>query len=381
MEQLTCEPLAVSEPASQPSTWFLLGQVAENEPLRSIAVRTSTIRVGRRPDSDLQLPNMGVSGAHAEITPRASALEVRDLGSTNGTFVNGIQVTDRATVRENDILQFASIAFRVRREICPDLRTDLSSDSDRALALIQFDKLVSDHEVIPYFQPIVSLGREEAPAYEVLARSRLYGLTRPCDMFQAATQLNLSAELSRIARLVGVREAAGIAPPAVLYLNTHPTELNHPGLIESLRSVRAINPRQPIVLEIHEAAVTDPASMRELRASLDDLDMRIAYDDFGAGQARLNELVEVPPDVLKFDMLLIRDIDQAPRSRQQVIATLVDMASELGIVPLAEGVETAAEAHTCRELGFALAQGYFFGRPTPVTNIVDGDRQTQIRGR
>jgi EAL domain-containing protein (putative c-di-GMP-specific phosphodiesterase class I) len=299
-----------------------------------------------------------------------SALEVRDLGSTNGTFVNGIQITDRATVRADDIVQFSSVAFRVRQEECPDLRTHLSSDSDRALALTQFDKLVTDQSVVPYFQPIVRLDSEETVGYEVLARSKLYGLTYPREMFQAAAQLNLAAELSRIARSVGVRIGSQLSEPSVLYLNTHPVEMKGPGLIESLAKTRAGNPTQPIVLEIHEAAITDPNSMRELQASLTALNIRLAYDDFGAGQARLNELVEVPPDVLKFDMILVHGIDRAPAGRQQMIGALVDMVIELGIQPLAEGVETAVEAETCRELGFELAQGYYFGRPTPISNVV-----------
>lgn len=379
LEQLTSDTCLATDTTGALSTWFLVGQVAENEPLRNIAISSSTICVGRRPDSDLHLPNMSVSGTHAEITPMASALEVRDLGSTNGTFVNGIRITDRATVRKDDIVQFSSVAFRVHQQVCPDLRTNPSADSDRALALIQFNKLVSDHAVVPYFQPIVRLDSEETVGYEVLARSRLYGLTHPDEMFQAAAQLDLAAELSRIARSVGVRVGSQLSELTVLYLNTHPTEMNDPSLIGSLAETRAMHPTRPIVLEIHEAAVTDPKSMRELRASLIALDIRLAYDDFGAGQARLNELVEVPPDVLKFDMILVRGIDQAPTGRQQMIGALVDMVIELGIQPLAEGIETEAEAKTCRELGFELAQGYHFGRPTPINNVADDPRMTQPR--
>ena len=110
--------------------------------------------------------------------------------------------------------------------------------------------------------------------------------------------------------------------------------------------------------------------MRELRASLTALDIQLAYDDFGAGQARLNELTEVPPDILKFDMILVHNIDKVSSDRQQMIAALVNMVRKLGITPLAEGVETAAEANMCIELGFELAQGYHFGRPVPMSKIV-----------
>ena len=234
LEQLSTNPCSTGDDAGPSSTWLLVGQVAENEPLRRIAVGSSTIRVGRRPDCELHLPNMGISGTHAEITPLASALEVRDLGSTNGTFVNGVQITDRATVREDDIVQFSSVAFRVHQEACRDSRTLLSSDSDRALSLTLFDKLINDGAVVPHFQPIVRLGSQEVVGYEVLARSKVYGLTYPCEMFQAAVLLDMAAELSRTVRSEGIRVGSQLPEPSVLYLNTHPTEMGKPSLIESL---------------------------------------------------------------------------------------------------------------------------------------------------
>ena len=109
--------------------------------------------------------------------------------------------------------------------------------------------------------------------------------------------------------------------------------------------------------------------MRELRATLDDLGYLLAYDDFGAGQARLIELIEVPPHVLKFDLALTRNIDRAPVQRQRMLGSLVRMACDLGIQTLAEGMETRGEAQTCIQLGFDLSQGFFYGEPAPVEEL------------
>lgn len=133
-----------------------------------------------------------------------------------------------------------------------------------------------------------------------------------------------------------------------------------------MAQVRQLSRDAKIILEIHEAAITDPAEMRTLRAQLRELNIGVAYDDFGAGQTRLSELVEAPPDYLKFDISMIRRIDQAPSERQRMVASLVKMVRELGIAPLAEGIETEAEAITCRELGFSTAQGFYFGAPAPL---------------
>ncbi len=62
-------------------------------------------------------------------------------------------------------------------------------------------------------------------------------------------------------------------------------------------------------------------------------------------------------------MQLIRDIDQAAATRQELLASLVRIAIELGTIPLAEGVETQAEHEVCTQMGFQLGQGYLYGRP------------------
>ncbi|MDA1178137.1 MAG: EAL domain-containing protein, partial [Planctomycetota bacterium] len=86
---------------------------------------------------------------------------------------------------------------------------------------------------------------------------------------------------------------------------------------------------------------------------------------FSTKKFGLVELAEVCPDFLKFDMKLIQKIDTAPASRQQFLASLVKMVAELGVHPLAEGVETKAEHQVCEQIGFTHGQGYYYGRPAP----------------
>jgi EAL domain-containing protein (putative c-di-GMP-specific phosphodiesterase class I) len=136
-----------------------------------------------------------------------------------------------------------------------------------------------------------------------------------------------------------------------------------------LREIRQACPDQPVTLEIHESAAVHPETMKELRAILDSLDMQLAYDDFGAGQARLVELVRVSPDVLKFDMALVQNIHRATPQHQQMLGALVQISKDLGIVPLAEGVECAEDSQVCRQLGFELGQGYFYGRPATASSF------------
>jgi EAL domain-containing protein (putative c-di-GMP-specific phosphodiesterase class I) len=202
-------------------------------------------------------------------------------------------------------------------------------------------------------------------AYEILGRSPLFGLETPKDMFRVAAQLNLEKELSTMLRWEGIQASQALPESPHLFVNTHPRELAEPGLLDSLRAVRESFPDLRLTLEIHESSVTNSGRMSELCAVLSELKIRLAYDDFGAGQARLNELAEFPPDYLKFDMSLIRGINSASLQRQQLLSTLVQMVRDLGIISLAEGVETQEEHETCLAMGFDLAQGFLYGKPAP----------------
>jgi EAL domain-containing protein (putative c-di-GMP-specific phosphodiesterase class I) len=188
-------------------------------------------------------------------------------------------------------------------------------------------------------------------------------------MFDAAARLHMEVDLSRMLRWEGIRRATELPGNPKIFVNTHPLELQSDGLLNSMIMVRQLTQQASLVLEIHEAAISDPKQMRELKAKLKELRIELAFDDFGAGQTRLAELTEARPDYLKFDMSLIRDIDQAGPERQKLISSLINVTLDLGIAPLAEGIETAGEAEVCRQLGFQFAQGYHFGRPVSINSF------------
>jgi EAL domain-containing protein (putative c-di-GMP-specific phosphodiesterase class I) len=308
-----------------------------------------------------------VSSNHASLWTDQGNLYIKDLGSTNGTYVNGRRIDDVTLVGEEDLVHFAEAPFRIRKQSATSSAAGTYQENvcDQALALVQFDRLMNQRLVVPHFQPIVTMSKGATIGYEILGRGRVFGLESVGAMFQAAEQLNLEVELSRLLRWEGIRIGRELPDNPHLFVNTHPKELIGDGLVGSLMKLREMAGSIRIVLEIHEAAITEPASMQKLRACLADLEIEMAYDDFGAGQARLAEIVEARPHYVKFDIGLIRNIDMADEARLQMLKTLVKMVRDLDIKPLAEGVETEAEATVCREIGFQLAQGYYFGRPAP----------------
>jgi EAL domain-containing protein (putative c-di-GMP-specific phosphodiesterase class I) len=359
--------------------WFLEGFAQNDDRLWRVPLRSFPFRIGRKPGLELTLPSASVSTEHARIDQMGTRLRLADLGSTNGTFVNRHKIDREVSLEVGDILHFATIEFRVGVEKNPEgalgnNTTQIFKDDlpERIpLGARQFYELLEGKRVLPLFQPIVHLPSQRRIGYEVLGRGAMPGLPEsPKDLFRLASSMGLETELSQVFRQAGV-DAAAAAPRRNLqfFVNIHPSETNTTQLMRSMRDLRLSAPDLPMVLEIHEAAATNVPDLLELRRQLKELDIALAYDDFGAGQARLAELVEAPPDVIKFDMQLIHGVDRAPATKQKVLSTLVQMVVNLGISPLAEGTETAGEAEACRQLGFELAQGFYFGVPSPALEL------------
>lgn len=354
-----------------PTGWVLRSLIAGGDRVWNVAVITLPFRVGRKPGLELTLPSTAVSTNHAELYEADGQLRVRDMGSTNGTYVNRRKVTDEA-VRDGDVLHFADFEFRLESTSPTNPTTAVlrhfALPEQFVKGTRELEELVRDRAISTHFQPIVSLPGGVTIAHEALGRGTHPGLSPgPQELLHLADRLGRSVALSRLFREQAVetarRQAAEVRR---LFLNTHPREISEPGLTESLRGLRESVPDLPLTVEVHESAIVGSESIRLFRASLREMGIDLAYDDFGAGQARLLELAEVPPEYLKFDIRFVQGIAIAPESKQRMVRSLVSIARDLGVRTIAEGVETEPDARMCVELGFDLAQGYYFGVPSPL---------------
>jgi EAL domain-containing protein (putative c-di-GMP-specific phosphodiesterase class I) len=351
--------------------------------LRRTFLHTLPFRIGRLPGLELVLPSQVVSKRHAEIYEDARGLRLRDLGSTNGTLVNRLHVSDVA-LSEGDVLHIADFEFRLgRHAVCAeatlhgrphDVRTDAYGVQPLSHRFVegtrQMKELLQDGLVGVELQPIVRLPGRDVAAYEVLGRGRHPELPQgPVELFRIAADIGAQAHLSRLFRRKAVELLRSRPDLPPLFLNTHPVELEQPGLLDSLKQMRALAPQLDLTLEIHETTLALPEFIGWLRQELAEINVGLAYDDFGTGQARLLELAEVPPHYLKFDRRFVSGIDQAPPARRRLLASLVAAARELRVKTVAEGVETEAEAEVCENVGFNFGQGYLFGRPVPIDRL------------
>jgi len=357
--------------------YYLESKLPGTRGVNRIRIDTFPFRIGRGSSTNLILSSPSVSSDHAEIewNPQRRQLRVRDLGSTNGTCLNGQRIQS-AQIVEGDILHFADIEFRVGREqpaqaTTPDsgkTRVTMRLDSNRALprgfvkGAQKILSLIDSQAFVPLFQPIVSLPDRSTVAWEALTRGQHPDLPQdPGELFRIAAEVGLESEMSRAFRRKALKAVLSRDNVRVLFLNTHPEE-SIPDVIDSAAELRRMAPRLEMVFEVHEKTLVDADTVRKLKTKLAEQRIQLAFDDFGAGQARLLEFAEVPPDYLKFDISFIHDIDRSPESKRLVLRSLVGAATDLGVKTLAEGVETEAEAQACIDLGFTHAQGYLFGR-------------------
>jgi EAL domain-containing protein (putative c-di-GMP-specific phosphodiesterase class I) len=327
-----------------------------------IPIDNSPFVIGRKDGSSLLVASEEVSRKHAEIIETFDGWRIKDCGSTNGTFVNGQRLTDNHILSHGDYISVGGIRFDV---------VEMTDDSECTQIINpdaeNLERLLDLKAVIPCFQPMVSLSDGALIGYETLGRTDYVGLPNcPTQLFQISRKLQREIELSELFRSNALEYAAQIGVKELILFNTLPEEMNLECLAKSLGKLRRTVPDLKLGMELNEHTITTVGMMKKLRSILNDLDMLLVYDDFGAGQSRLVELLDSVPDIVKFDIAMIQNIQQRSESSRSIVETLVKMAHDAGIRTLAEGVESQEEADVCRDIGFELAQGFYFGYPAPL---------------
>ncbi len=356
-------------PLAQPTLPYLQYFPSQSGLIRRIPVAPVPFIIGRDNSSNFVVPSSKVSKRHAEVARVGSTFQIRDLCSTNGTFVDGRPISTHP-LENNAIVHLAHEEFRFvsvpdEVEVIPETpcteRVDRKVPPSIILGTIHLKELLRRRNFRILFQPIVSLDTGLPLGYEALARGTHSDLSiKPTDLFLLADRCGMAESLSQMFRRAALEESCRLAGPGHIFLNVHPSEINSPMFLESLAQMQS--PDRQIVLEIHEDAMADLPTWQKIRLHIHKLGLQLAYDDFGAGQARLMELAEMPPEFLKLDMKLVRDIHLI-KSRQQLIQALTHVSTELGVEVIAEGVESSEEENVCRSLGCGFGQGFFFAQP------------------
>ena len=262
------------------------------------------------------------------------------------------------------------VRFLVRRVLLRDQRftgrVSLASSMRQALDGHQFDL---------DYQPIVHIHTNEVVAIEALVRWNHPELGRllPDDFIRVAEHTGLITPLTSFAVERALADWVSVAltpPPFRIAVNLSPRSLNDPAFpdrVQRMLSARGASPEW-LALEITENLImSDPERSNRCLNELHDMGVRLIVDDFGTGYSSLSYLRKLPVDQLKIDRSFV--IGLAAGEDDALVRSIIDLAHNLRLSVIAEGVETAEVRDLLLEFGCDAAQGHYISRPAPKAAI------------
>jgi diguanylate cyclase (GGDEF)-like protein len=294
-----------------------------------------------------------------------------------GTSI-GIALAPRDGISSGILLKNADIAlylaksegrgtyryFEPEMDALVQARREVELDLRNALPAKEFDL---------HYQPVLDLQSGRVTGLEALIRWNhpVRGLISPGDFIPTAEEFGLIVPIGEWVLQQACQEASTWPRNVDVAVNLSPAQFKGGHLLDGVRkalTASRLDPRR-LVLEITESVLLQNSdetltTLHQLRA----LGIRIALDDFGTGYSSLSYLRSFPFDKIKIDRSFIRDID-ANIDSAVIVSAIVGIARGLGMITVAEGVETTAQLEKVRNLGCAKVQGYLFSRPRPAGEV------------
>jgi diguanylate cyclase (GGDEF)-like protein len=239
-------------------------------------------------------------------------------------------------------------------------------------------RAVERDELRLHYQPVVELESGAVVGVEALVRwdHPALGLVPPGAFIPLAEETGLIVPIGAwvldeaVAQLARWRERSW-GRSLTVNVNLAARQLRQPDLVPALMRTLLTSGVEPasLCLELTETTfMEDGGGHRETLAGIRSLGVGLAIDDFGTGYSSLTYLKRFPVNVLKIDQAFVRGLGE-DASDTAIVKSVIDLAHALGLVVVAEGVETGDQVSHLRRLGCDLAQGYFFARPQPAADL------------
>jgi diguanylate cyclase (GGDEF)-like protein/PAS domain S-box-containing protein len=299
----------------------------------------------------------------------------------------GIVLRDGATATGEDLIRHADIAMYAAKEngraTYEVFQDEMARELGALLGIEHELKLGLERgEFKLHYQPMYELSTERVIGVEALLRwqSPTRGEVPPARFIPVAENTGLIVELGEFVLREGCRQAAvwhrdeSVEHDLVTWINVSPRQLVHAGLGDTVRGALAETglPPHGLGLEITESAIVEPGTngeraRRELE-ELHELGVRIAIDDFGTGFSSLGQLRHFPIDAIKVDKSFVQGAESDAKDAT-ITSNLISLAHALGVLAVAEGIESAAQLDWMRQFGCDNAQGFLFARPAPAGEL------------
>jgi diguanylate cyclase (GGDEF)-like protein len=255
--------------------------------------------------------------------------------------------------------------FEIEMDAHMQARRLLEMDLRRALAEEEFEV---------HYQPLVDIASGRPVGFEALLRWRhpTRGLVLPSDFIPLAEDIGLIVPIGEWVLRQACTEAASWPEGIKLAVNLSAAQFRAHGLAETVIGIlrdTGVGPHR-LELEITETLLLhDSEDMLATLHRLRDVGISIAMDDFGTGYSSLSTLRRFPFTRVKIDRSFIADVGRGDHSSGAIVRAVADLCAALGMAATVEGVETEAQRSWLAAEGFAIAQGYLFGRPMRVPDL------------
>jgi diguanylate cyclase (GGDEF)-like protein/PAS domain S-box-containing protein len=243
-------------------------------------------------------------------------------------------------------------------------------DPERLSLIGELRMGIERNELVLHYQPKLSLQTGRCDRVEALVRWQhpRHGLMAPDIFIPLAEQTGLIKPLTHWVLMTALRQCRAwldIGLDITVGVNLSMRNLHDPELVEQvvqLLETTGVQPRS-LKLEVTESALmTDPQRALDSLARLRAIGVEVAIDDFGTGHASLSYLKQMPVGEIKLDRSFIRDM-RTDKNDFTIVRSTIELAHDLGLRVIAEGVEDQATWDLLVELGCDLAQGFHMSRP------------------
>ncbi len=324
----------------------------------------------------------GIAMLAAQRTMTLLGTSPLDLGSTSelADVAVGIAMFPEHGRDAAALLQHAKHALLTARERSDKMwiyeREDAASAIDQSQYVSRMLRALDQNSLGLHFMPQASLRTGRLIGAEALLRwnDEILGSVSPYAAVQIAEANGLIDRLTQWVVTSAVQQFAqfqSIDPHFRIAVNVSPSNLHEPDLalyIDRALRTWGVNSNN-LVIEITESAmIANQAAANEVLRELKSYGMRLAIDDFGTGYSSMYYLAQMPLDELKIDQSFVLSMLDAPNSAK-IVRSLIDLAHNLELSVVAEGVESEAIMTALARLGCDQAQGYYIGEAMPAADL------------
>ncbi|MXN65608.1 EAL domain-containing protein [Stappia sp. GBMRC 2046] len=251
----------------------------------------------------------------------------------------------------------------------------------RRMLELDLRRAIDREELSLVYQPQFALADGSLAGVEALMRwdHPHLGMIPPTEFIAIAEECGLVEEIGRWSIRRACEDAAGWSAPLRLAVNISPPQFQDPHLLREIRDTLARTgfPAERLDLEITESLFLESSrKLLQTMGELRDMGIGLVLDDFGTGYASLGYVARFPIAKIKIDKIFIDPITE-DRKSAAIVRTIAELARELGMSTVAEGIETPEQRMAVEAAGVGIAQGYLFARPRPAREIA-AEFDTQV---